>query len=46
MKDVKDVMHTNEKIFDENKHFRTDIEAIAVVTSCLAEFVSMQTALD
>lgn len=40
------VVKANEKIFSENKKWRKDVDAIALVTSCMAEYLSMQTVID
>lgn len=41
-----EVVRANETMLEDNKRWRTDVDAIAVVTSCMAEYLSMQTAID
>ena len=33
-------------MLQDNRQWRSDVDAIAVVTSCMAEYMSMQTAID
>ena len=39
-------MKVNEQMLQDNRQWRSDVDAIAVVTSCMAEYMSMQTAID
>ena len=39
-------MKVNEQMLVDNRQWRNDVDAIAVVTSCMAEYMSMQTAID
>lgn len=36
-----EVVRANETMLEDNKRWRTDVDAIAVVTSCMAEYLSM-----
>ena len=46
VRDLKDLSQANEKITLSNKQWRKDVDAIAVVTSCMSEYMSMQNAID
>lgn len=41
-----EVCKANEKMLVDNDRWRKDIDAIAMVTSCMAEYLAMQTAID
>ena len=41
-----EVIKANEDILGENRKWRKDIDAMAMVTSCMAEYLAMQTAVD
>ena len=41
-----EVCKANEKMLMDNDRWRKDIDAIAMVTSCMAEYLAMQTAID
>jgi len=46
IKEVTDVVKAHEQVIELNTQWQRDIGALAVVTSCIAEFISMQTAID
>jgi len=41
-----EVVKANEKMLTESKQWREDVQAVAMVTSCISEFIAMQTAID
>ena len=45
-KDVKLLIKTNEQMLVQTTSWRQDIQAIAMVQSCQAEYITMQTVLD
>lgn len=45
-KDVKQLMQSNENMVIETASWRHDISSMAMVQSCTAEYLSMQTAID
>ena len=45
-KDVKLLIKSNEQMMQENTQWRQDINSIAMVQSCQAEYLTMQTILD
>jgi len=46
VREVMEVCKANEKMLMDNKQWGQDIDAIAIVTSCMAEYLAMQTAID
>ena len=46
VREVMEVCKANEKMLMDNQQWRKDIDAIAMVTSCMAEYLAMQTAID
>ena len=46
MLEVMGVVKANEQMLKDSKQWHKDIQAVAMATSCIAEFISMQTAID
>lgn len=44
--EVTGVVKANEQMLTDSKQWHKDIQALAMATSCVAEFISMQTAID